>query len=284
MKQIRNHSDLSVHSNGLKHSLWFDNVNGQHHPEIHQHSICKILFLTHFQMNYIEIHLRKIGFSRDMLAHQDFQPGQLAVKPMVAHACKIVYWNEINTITNSAQKFECNMKMVSIEFAYNCHFAPGISSGAKSRRMSWTASFSTIGGRLSVFPKPPSAVGRYGGAATRKSKNCSITCNSSGLHWTEVGFPSLGNGDTLICNDCMCVGFKNTWHCNESTLNSTTPGSVDTMYVSYKWMEAEWNESKMICAMETRLFSLITYRFFRLNESLQISSHWNTAKETLERA
>lgn len=163
-----------------------------------------------------------------MLVHRDFQLGQLVVKPMVAHACKIAYWNEIFVDLKSNTKSLAMKKWLLSNCSYNCHFAPGISSGAKSKRINWTASFKTIGGKLSVLPKPPNADGRYGGAATRKSKNCSITCNSSGLHWT-VGFPSFGNGDTFMCNDCMCVGFKNTWHCNESTLNSTTPGSVDTI-------------------------------------------------------
>lgn len=118
----------------------------------------------------------------------------------------------------------------------NCtlHFCPGNGSGIMSRRISWMKSLSTCIGRLSIRPNEFSAICRYGGEATRVSKNCSITRNSSGFHWIG-GLPSVGtdNGVTFKCNDCMCVGFNATWHCNDSNRKRTTPGSVPAISVNY---------------------------------------------------
>lgn len=113
----------------------------------------------------------------------------------------------------------------------NCifHLSPCMQSGIRSRRINCMKSLSTDGWTLIARVNPRRECGRYGGAVTRSSKNFSMISKSSGFHGYGC-LPSalfIDNEDTLMCNDCIWAWFKYTWHCNESTLNSTTPGSVD---------------------------------------------------------
>lgn len=128
-----------------------------------------------------------------------------------------------------------------------CHFNPCKISGISSTRiiwkylalvkvssldmrtvLTWIKSFNTCDGTFNILANPHKAFGLYGGADTRDSKNFSMICKSSMLHWYG-GLPSGTLGGTWVtfkCRDCMCVGSKNTWHWRQSTLNRTTPGSV----------------------------------------------------------
>lgn len=109
-------------------------------------------------------------------------------------------------------------------------------------------------------PKPHSEFGRYGGATTRSSKNCSMICRSSRVHGN--GFESGKFGgicEIFICNDCIWLGFKYTWHCRPSTLNIMMPGWSHLMDVNCVW---------------TMLISILWYVIYIDMDVITQSSDW----------